>query len=171
MSSRRQKKFLALYEPVHDRFERFCRARVFGQMEFRDLMNDTLVVAYQKFHELKSEKAFLSYLFGISIRLLSNYHKKKKEVDHLSDLDLHDLSSTCRTDSDVEVSLLHQALSRLPEEQKESIILFEITGFSIREIAALHQVSESAVKQRLVRGRKRLASILMQVPSQKDKTS
>ncbi|MDN5211884.1 RNA polymerase sigma factor [Fulvivirgaceae bacterium BMA12] len=171
MSSRRQKKFLSLYEPVHDRFERFCRARVFGQMEFRDLMNDTLVVAYQKFHELKSEKAFLSYLFGISIRLLSNYHKKKREVDHLSDLDLPELSSNCHTDSDAEISLLHQALSRLPEEQKESIILFEITGFSIREIAALHQVSESAVKQRLVRGRKRLARMLMQVPSQKDKTS
>ena len=171
MSNRRQKKFLSLYEPVHDRFERFCRARVFGQMEFRDLMNDTLVVAYQKFHELKSEKAFLSYLFGISIRLLSNYHKKKKEIEHLSDLDLPHLSSNCRTDSDAEVYLLFQALSKLPEEQKESIILFEITGFSIKEIAGLHKVSESAVKQRLVRGRKRLARLLMHVPSQKDKIS
>lgn len=169
MSSGKQKKFLSLYEPVHDSFERFCRARVFGQMEFRDLMNDTLVVAYQKFQELKSEKAFLSFLFGISIRILSNHHKKRRETDHLAEIDLRQLSSDSNTESDTEIYLLFQALSKLPDEQKESIILFELTGFSIKEIAALHKVSESAVKQRLVRGRKKLARLL--TTNQKEKIS
>lgn len=171
MNNKKQKKFLSLYEPVHDSFERFCRARVYGQMEYRDLMNDTLVIAYQKFEELKSEKTFLAFLFGISIRVLSNYHKKKREVEYLNDRELHDISSDCRADSQAEIHLLYKALSKLPEEQKESIILFEITGFSIKEIAALHKVSESAVKQRLVRGRKKLAKLLTSRPIQKDEIS
>ena len=151
MNNKKQKKFLTLYEPVHERFERFCRVRVYGQMEFRDLMNDTLVIAFQKFQELKSEKAFLSFLFGISIRVLSNANKKKREVDYIDDTTLLNIPSDNRADSDAEIYMLYQALAKLPEEQKESIILFELTGFLIKEIAALHQVSESAVKQRLVR--------------------
>ena len=48
MSKDKQAHFLLLYEPVHDRFERFCRARAFGEMDFRDLINETLLIAYQR---------------------------------------------------------------------------------------------------------------------------
>lgn len=58
----KQNHFLKLYEPVHDRFERFCIARVFGDMEYTDLMNETLLVAFQKIDNLKSEQALLSFL-------------------------------------------------------------------------------------------------------------
>ncbi len=164
MNTKRQKKFLSLYKPVHDRFERFCRARVFGQMEYGDLMNDTLVIAFQKFHELKSEKAFLSYLFSICLRVLSNYNKKKKELSYHDSEQILNVSSDIRTDRDADVHLLYQALAKLPETQKESLILFEITGFSIKEIAELHDVSISVVKQRLVRGRKKLTQLLNPAP-------
>lgn len=160
MNDPKQKKFLLLYEPVHDRFERFCRARACGQMDFRDLMNDTLVIAFQKFEGLKSEKAFLSYLFGISIRVISNHLKKKRETGFPDEETINEIPSDFRTDMDAEIYLLHQAIAKLPDAQKESIILFEITGFSIKEIAALHQVSASAVKKRLERGRKKLAQLL-----------
>lgn len=160
MNTKRQKKFLTLYEPVHDRFERFCRARVYGQMEFRDLINDTLVIAFQKFHTLKSEKAFLSYLFGISIKILANHNRKKREVDYVADHDLGHISSDNCHDRDAEIDMLYKAMACLPEDQQESVLLFEITGFSIKEISELHQVSEATVRQRLVRGRKKLAQIL-----------
>jgi RNA polymerase sigma-70 factor (ECF subfamily) len=55
---------------------------------------------------------------------------------------------------------LYAALNVLPEIQKESVILFEIVGYSIKEIAVLHRVSENVVKQRLFRGRNQLKQIL-----------
>ena len=51
-------------------------------------------------------------------------------------------------------------MSLLPEEQKEAVILFEISGFSIKEICEIQQAGESAVKQRLKRGRQKLTEIL-----------
>ena len=164
MNDLKQKKFLSLYEPVHDRFERFCRARACGQMDFRDLMNDTLVVAFQKFEGLKSKKAFLSFLFGITIRVISNHLKKKREIGFVEEDAMYNIESDARSDVDVEIFILHQAIAKLPDHQKESIILFEISGFSIKEIAALHKVSESAVKKRLERGRKKLIQILTNEP-------
>ena len=146
MPNNKQEKFLKLYEPIHDRFERFCRARVYGNMDYQDLMNDTLLVAFEKFETLKSEKAFLSFLFGISVRLLANNNKKKKEgelTQNESFIHLTDFSAN--TALDTEVHFLHQALAQLNEEQRESLI---------------QNASESAVKQRLKRGREKLVEIL-----------
>jgi len=129
-------------------------------MEYQDLMNDTLLVAYQKMATLKSEKAFLSFLIGISVRILANHHKKKKE-DSIADpisFDLIDVNANAERDA--EVFMLHKALALLPDDLRESIILFEISGFSIKEIMEVQGVSESAVKQRLKRGRAKLIEIL-----------
>lgn len=168
MIRRKQKKFLQYYEPIHDRFERFCRARVYGEMEAGDLMNETLLVAFEKFDKVKSEQAFLSFLFGIAVRILSNDNKRQK-LSVLSECKqdrVEDVND--RTEINTEVRLLHEALSKLPEHQKEALILFEISGFSIKEIAIMQDSSVDAVKQRLKRGREKLKSMLS-VPTLKEK--
>ncbi|MFT6501518.1 MAG: RNA polymerase sigma-70 factor (ECF subfamily) [Crocinitomicaceae bacterium] len=158
---KKQKEFLALYEPIHLDFERFCRARVYGDMEFRDLMNETLLKAFEKFEELRSKEAFLSYLLSISVRLLANNKRKRKEEsDSFEKIVIQTQDVNSNTEAKVESYFLHKALAQLPEEQRESIILFEISGFSIKEIAVIQKTSESSVKQRLRRGRIRLRELL-----------
>jgi DNA-directed RNA polymerase specialized sigma24 family protein len=49
-----------------------------------------------------------------------------------------------------------KALSALPEKQREAVVLFEIEGFSIEEVAKMQNAKISAVKSRLARGRARL---------------
>ena len=160
MSKSKQKAFLALYEPAYKSFERFCRARVYGDMDYEDLMNETLLLAYQKFDKVESEKAFLSFLFGISVRLLANNHRKMKAETH-SELEASAFATSSeKTEQGAEVHLLHQALRCLHEDQREALILYEISGFQIKEIAQLQECSVDAVKQRLSRGRKRLTEIL-----------
>lgn len=157
----KQDAFLALYEPVHERFERFCRARVYNEMDYRDLMNDSLLVAYEKFDSLRSEKAFLSFLFSICVRVLGNYHQKKREnriPEGSTHLEIKDNDANPQVRADIHY--LYEALAQLPGDQRESIILFEISGFSIREITVIQNASESAVKQRLKRGREKLMEIL-----------
>lgn len=155
-----QEKFLALYKPIHDRFERFCRARVFGNMEYQDLMNDTLLVAFKKFDTLKDGNAFLSFLIGISVRLLANHHKKTKEDLIVESNYDHHQDVNANTERDAEIYFLYKALALLPDEQRECLVLFEITGFSIKEIMDIQNSSESAIKQRLKRGRAKLLEIL-----------
>ncbi|MFT5860836.1 MAG: DNA-directed RNA polymerase specialized sigma24 family protein [Flavobacteriaceae bacterium] len=70
-----QEQFMILYEPVHNRFERFCRARA-GRVEYKDLMHDTLLIAFEKFDHPRSFLSFLSFLFGISIRVMANLNRK-----------------------------------------------------------------------------------------------
>ena len=161
----KQDAFLKLYEPVHERFERFCRARVYNEMDFRDLMNDTLLVAYEKFDSLKSPEAFLSFLFSICVRVLGNYHQKKRTFrlpEGTMHLEIRDRNANPQAHADIHY--LYEALAQLSEEQRESIILFEISGFSIKEIAVIQEANEAAVKKRLTRGRQELAKLLTEQP-------
>lgn len=161
MTRRKQDQFLSLYEPIHNRFERFCRARVYGDMDYRDLMNETLLVAYEKFETLRSQEAFLSYLFGISVRIVGNHLQKKREERFQKEDRIQEISDkNANAQIDADVHYLHLALSKLKDEQRECIILFEISGFSIKEIMKIQESSESAVKQRLKRGREKLLEIL-----------
>lgn len=163
MSNKKKKEFMSLYNPVHGRFERFCKARVYGEMDFRDLMQETVIVAFEKFDEIRNTDTFLNFLFGISIRILSNSNRKIKEEKLTTSIEsTYNQNST--VDKKLEIDDLYQALAKLPDNQKEALILFEISGFSIREIATLHESTEDAVKKRLSRGRQELAKLLMDTP-------
>lgn len=155
----KQEAFLKLYESIHEKFERFCRARVYGQMDYTDLMNETLLIAFEKFNELNNPSAFFSFLCGISVRILSNHNKKRKEVQYPTQIEEHrDWNSAADLKADVKI--LYTMLNQLSEEQKEAILLFELSGFSIKEIADIQVVNENTVKQRLKRGRDRLKELM-----------
>jgi RNA polymerase sigma-70 factor (ECF subfamily) len=160
-SSSKQNDFLKLYEPNHDRFERFCRARVYGRMEYGDLMNESLLIAFEKFHTLKSEKSFLSFLIGISIRVLSNDNRKSKEFTTSNQESLnHFVDHSQETDTDADIHFLYLNIGLLSEDQKNCILMFEIAGFNIKEIAVIQNTTESNVKQRLKRGRQKLSELM-----------
>jgi RNA polymerase sigma-70 factor (ECF subfamily) len=162
MELTKQERFMELYAPVHDRFERYCKTRAFGEFHFKDIMQDTLIVAFEKFETLKSQEAFLYYLFGTATRILSNQRKKMRPV-YTDNFKSHDFQlSTAETpvELQIEIQHLYQQLDKLDPETRDCIILFEISGFSIKEIMTIQNAGESAVKQRLSRGRKQLMELM-----------
>jgi len=161
MSKSKKAAFMELYQPVHENFEMFCRARVYGDTDFKDFMHDTIFLAFEKFDRLEDPKAFLHFLFGISIRVLANTNRKQRLV-HVTDEAQTIPDESLRADRNEDVEILYRALSQLPEAQREAIVLFEISGFSIQEISELQQSGLSAVKQRLVRGRQALLKLLQE---------
>jgi len=152
------------YEPVHTKFEKFCRARVYGEMQHGDLINETLIIAYEKFTGERNSKQLLSFLIGISMRILANDKRKMKPETGIINLSTDSAIAAQKTESLLEVRMLHEAIAKLSEDQKEAIILFEITGYSIKEIAEMCSTSESSVRQRLRRGRMRLKELLAELP-------
>jgi len=153
--------FMELYEPIHDRFIRFCHARVNNEDQAHDLINETLLRAYENFDKLRSREAFLYFLFGIATRVLHSQYRKMKYWGAYEEQKNGMLPDTAASPEDlVEVQMLYKALDQLPEKQREALILFEISGFSIKEIQEIQQSKSSAVKARLMRGRRKLAKIL-----------
>jgi RNA polymerase sigma-70 factor (ECF subfamily) len=162
MELSKQEQFMQLYAPVHERFERYCKTRAYGEFHFKDIMHDTLLVAYEKFDNIKSKEAFLHFLFGTTVRILSNQRKKKRPeyVDQLNAKYEHVHNESSLIEKQFEINDLYACLKELDQVTSECIILFEISGFSIKELMGIQHSSEAAVKQRLSRGRKQLLSLM-----------
>ena len=161
MKTEKQIEFMKLYEPIHNSFVRFCSAKSYGIIETEDLVNETILNAFANFEKLKEEKAFLSYLFSIANNIIINNLRKKKIVNYTNEIDFQLEDKTQNNfDTSSDIELLYKALNKLSNDQKEAIILFEISGFSINEISEIQKTSISSVKQRLKRGREKLSEIL-----------
>ncbi len=162
MSNQKQKAFLELFEPIRKDLSRFVMAMANSSFDAKDIINETLLIAYENFGQVREPKAFKSYLFTISSRLYKNGIVRNGRIDYQSELSEDSLISWNVAEVELDVQNLYSALELLPEEQKEAIVLFEISGFKIAEIAEMQQCTESAVKSRLKRGREKLTEILIE---------
>ncbi|MEP7217480.1 MAG: RNA polymerase sigma factor [Bacteroidota bacterium] len=158
---RTKERFLALLEPVHDRLEGFAFAMTRDTDEGCDLVSETILLALEHFEEIRDPKAFPSYLFSIATRLHQRRRQRGKrfepyQAERAEMIRSHDPLPDVSTD----ITLLYEALARLPEKQRETVVLHEIAGFPLKEIQAIQGGSLSAVKVRLWRARRDLATIL-----------
>ena len=160
MTKEKKEEFLKLYEPVHESFARFCSARAYGLMEAEDLVSESVLKALENFHKLKDSKAFLSFLFSIASNIINNKNRRRKFKGEYKETVVEQIPEKgLDPELNYDISVLYHHLNQLPQPQKEALILFEISGFSIKEVAEIQKASESAVKQRLKRGRESLADM------------
>jgi RNA polymerase sigma-70 factor (ECF subfamily) len=125
----------------------------------KELLSETLYQAFLGFAKLKSEEAFLSYVFTIASRVF--YKSIKYQSNFEKDFDFDNLmDKTLHPDIMLDIKILHQAMNMLNADYKETLILSEIEGFSRKEVSLIMNVSEETVKSRLYRAKKQLAEII-----------
>ena len=161
MESTEHQAFLDWYQPVHDSFVRFCSSKAIGFMETEDLVQETILATLKGFDRIEDRSKLLGYMIGIVNNIINKHHRRAKFSSRWDERVLEKLESRT-TDPTIALDLqfLLKALKQLPAQQEEAIQLFELSGFSIREIATIQKISEGAVKTRISRGRKQLRSLL-----------
>lgn len=152
--------FMILFEPLHPRLCRFVHSIVWNREDARDIISETILIAFENFEKIRTKDAFLYYLFGVASRLSKNRERKKKLFGIFNTGLAENIPDVNIGESTVMLWELNAALSRLPLRQRETITLFEISGFSIKEIAQIQSGTESGVKSRLMRARETLSRLL-----------
>ena len=163
MSEAEKQEFMEQYEKIHVALMRFCIVKSYGIMDPKDLANDTLLVGLENYHKLENKQALLSYLMSTANNICKNHLRRKKfsgPYDEGQANNMEDHSSGI--EEKVDVTVLYEALEKLPPLQKEAVILFEISDLPIKEIMVIQNSGESAVKQRIKRGREKLAELMQE---------
>lgn len=157
----RREQFMRLYEPLRPKLSRFAMAMTNDREEARDLVAETTLQAYEGFDSVRDHTAFLSWLFTIASRIYKKRSLRERWYDDYDEEHARRMpDSGTSPDASADVALLYKALSRLPDEQREAVILFEISDLPLKEIARIQGSTLSGVKSRVTRGRKRLAKLL-----------
>ena len=131
----------------------------------RDLAQETFVRIYQNLSVCPDEERFLPWIIRIARNACIDYLRRKKVRVPMQDIDAGDLLSLrapiadpgelYATDS--QKRLVHGALQGMTELNREIILLRDIQGFALEEIASMLQVPVGTVKSRSNRARTELA--------------
>jgi RNA polymerase sigma-70 factor (ECF subfamily) len=158
--------FLMLLEPLLDKLSRYALTLTHDREEARDLVSESVALAFENFHTIRVPEAFIGYLFTVLKRL--HFRKRKRRAIWELWRPEHEevpYDAIPGMDARLDYEILEQALERLPEKQREAVVLFEISQLSLEEIREIQGGSISGVKSRIARARKRLARIMGEHPT------
>jgi RNA polymerase sigma factor (sigma-70 family) len=157
----RQERFASLVKPMWSQLARYCRAIAGHDEPARDLLAETLALAWEHFDELRDASRFKQYCFRISCRLnMRERTLSRRESPIDSVLENRLASFDLAAEKSLDTGILYQAMEKLSAKEKESILLYEIAGLSMEEVCTLQGGSISGVKSRLARSRKKLRWLL-----------
>ena len=163
MTTHNHQEFLNWYHPVHEQFTRFCANRAYGTMETADLIQESILATLQAFYRINDKEKLLGYMIGVANNIVRNKKRRLKFRADWEELALEKLETQAPSpEIALDIHYLHKAMEQLPEKQREAIVLFEISGFSMKEISEIQESSLSATKTRISRGRQKLRELLVE---------
>jgi len=158
--------FGLLYDHYHTSVYRFLYYRVGTVALAEDLMSETFFRALRSMSSFRWQgKDFGAWLMTIARNLTADHYKAgRTRLEYATeDMTPHD-SATDGPEVSVLSSLTNEtllkALTELPHEQQECLIMRFLQGLSIAETASVLGRSEGAIKQLQLRGVRNLAKLL-----------
>jgi RNA polymerase sigma-70 factor (ECF subfamily) len=163
MSQVSREQFLALVADVRPELHRFC-ARMTGSIaDGEDVVQDTLLRAFDALRDLAEVPNVRPWLFRIARNraldhLRSYHHRMRNSLDDADEpTTADDPEEALARDEAVRAAV--SWFVELPAAQRSCVILKDVLGHSIDEIAELTALSVSAAKAALHRGRVRLREV------------
>jgi RNA polymerase sigma factor (sigma-70 family) len=145
---------------LRPRLHRYCARMTGSAVDGEDVLQDTLVKAVHA----RAQGAAVDNLDGWLFRIAHNAsldflrHRSRNAVIPLTD----DVEATPLPEADI-LAIGFQTFLRLPELQRCAVILKDVLGHSVEEIARIAECSPAAAKSALQRGRAALR-LLAQAP-------
>lgn len=153
--------FMKAYEPCHEPFVRYCSALAYGRMDVQDLMQDVLLSAFQRFERIQQKDRLLHYLIRAARNRAVSTWRIGRRNTAFCEVQTNRLKERgASPDLLVDVGILYNALDQLPPVQRDALVLFEVSGLSMAEIAQIQGTNENAVKTRVSRARTAIRGLL-----------
>jgi RNA polymerase sigma-70 factor (ECF subfamily) len=166
------KLFWELLEPEHTRAEAFCRKLTGNRDDGDDLYQEALVLAMAKLGSLRDHGAFRPWLYRIIVNAFRSRNRRPwwRGRVRLQSEHTNSLQSDPSGQFDAR-RWLERAFTALKPEEKALIILFEVEGWSVAEIAALQGAPTGTIKARLSRSRSKMRDHIAALLKSADKTA
>lgn len=138
-----------------------------------DITQDVLIKVYSSIYNFNGQSTISTWIYrityNVSIDFIKKHGKRSKITKTLDDPEDIEVMSIEGNTFIPEAAFEHKettedikdALSQLPDEQRQLIELKDIHGFSYEEIISITGLKDGTLKSRLNRGRQALKNILI----------
>jgi RNA polymerase sigma-70 factor, ECF subfamily len=126
-----------------------------------DLVQETLMKAWKHHESFQEGTNMKAWLYTIlRNEFYSQIRKRKREVEDADGVYSSKVAVHAEQDGHLDMADFLIALAKLPEDQREAIILVGASGFSYEEAAEICSVAVGTIKSRVNRARARLTVLL-----------
>ena len=159
-----QKAFQLIMEKYQDYMYTVCWGILKNDQEAQEATQDTFVKMYRSLKSYNSTSKLSTWLYRIAYRTSLDYLRKRKDTSPIEDVEF----GLKNADSSSERKYLNKELSghldglinRLDSEEATVLRLFYLEEHSIKELEEITGLSQSNIKVKLHRSRKKLYNLI-----------
>ena len=145
--------FVELMKHNEQSLYKVAKAILKNDEDVADAMQETIMTCWEKIGTLRKNDYFKTWMTRILINKCNAIYKQRKRF-----ISTDSYLETAISEDGFEIVEWGIFLNELEEKYRIVVILYYVEGFKVREIALLLDITESAVKARLVTARKKLGS-------------
>lgn len=136
-----------------------AKSRLHNEDDVCDVVQETILIAYQSIQKLLNPSKFKIWLIKILINECNKIYKSQKnnlyDIDDKSDFIIYD-----KNDSDLEFLNL---MNVLDSDEKNIFILYYQEGYTSREISKILNINQNTILSKLSRGKEKIKNTLKEV--------
>lgn len=155
--------FLNATIPTIDLVYNLARRMVHYPVLVEDVVQETYLKAFEAWTAGRKPSKVEPWIATICLNIGRGYWRKAS-TRYEEFIDIPEEASADNVENEalrnVQREVVHRALWKLPDEQRLTITLMDIDGFTVKEVAKIMGAPRGTVLSRAHRGRKRLARLL-----------
>jgi RNA polymerase sigma-70 factor, ECF subfamily len=156
--------FAAAYDAEFETVWLYLRRLGLPEADVEDAVHDVFVVAHRRYASYDSARPLRPWLLGIAFRVAAQWRRRHRHEVPLAEpaLDLPDGGQRPDEAYDAEQarSQIHGALAQIDIHQRAVVVMHDLNGIPVPEIATALDVPLNTVYSRLRLGRAKVAAVL-----------
>lgn len=149
-----------IWQDYHNQLLSFIRRRVSDTDMAEDILQDVFVKIHSRLDTLVQSERIQNWLYRIARNAVIDHHRTRKVTEPLPD----DLPQKAEPDDEAWRELercVVPIIELLPDRYRDALLLSEIEGLPMKEVAARLQLSLPGAKSRVQRGRVLLKQVFL----------
>lgn len=143
-----------IWKEYHDQLLNFIRKRVKEQSDADDILQEVFIKILSKIDSLKDSDKLKNWLYQITRNAITDYYRqqqKEKNTEPFQGQDMEDPEGN--SSMKAAESWIGLYIDGLPEKYRDAVVMSELKGQSITEIAQELNISYTNARARVHRGR------------------
>lgn len=130
---------------------KIARAKINNIEDINDIIQETMLIAFNNIKKLKDESKFKAWIIKILINECNRFYKTKKVIQ----IPIEEIETGKNDDTDTNLTY-ESVLSSLKPDERIIILLHYVSGYTSKEIGEILGKNDNTIKTRLKRIKEKL---------------
>jgi RNA polymerase sigma factor (sigma-70 family) len=137
-----------------------------------DLLQDIFLIFYRNWSTLDRTRSLRPWLFAVAFRVVRTHRRRRARECDFTGIDVPGLDPDPEEEAQHKESLalLWEALERVPVDRRSVLIMHELQGLEVIEIARQLSLTKFGVYARLYKGRKELTAAVRRLLAERTRS-